>query len=640
MKGMDTPGNNKLGRVSSLGPQEPWQAALLLPSGWADYQTICRKAFDLPPDGRSVVMVGRMAFGASTGFHNGVPRLHGAIIDEHSMTVRFTLFGDHRETAKALKEGVEVAVSGVVARHAGEVYLNSAELVNIEYLGKLWPKYSGKPRVIGPDKVRERVLGLLPSAVDEAAKRLLEPLKAYGSTQEVLQAAGANEENLSQILYRAHLPETRDEGEAAQEIIERLAAMNAITAAWSNKPRTGSARAFRFDWDQVGRRVKALPYQLTEEQRRGIYDTLQDMQSDLPMRRILSGDVGTGKTFVYAVAAAAVADHGGRVAILAPTSPLAAQIMGEFSQNWPDLDVALVGGEEPPRNYQHQILVGTTALLFRDIGDIDFLVVDEQQKFSRQQREQLAEQGTHLLEASGTCIPRSMALIRYGVMQISRLTKAHTEKNIRSRLWTPEERTQLFESVDATIRNGGQVLAVYPLKEGQQRNTAEKAFQMWESRFPGRVRLVHANISDENKAKAIDDLKNDKADILVSTTVVEVGISIPRLRHVVVIEPERLGLTQLHQIRGRVARNGGTGYFSMYLRREVKDKTMERLQVLLETTDGFEIAERDLALRGYGSLRADADRQTGHDELLFGRTVRLEILDEAVETLSKWGNLH
>ncbi len=633
---MNARAKNEVGRLSTLGLQEPWQVALLLPTGWTDYRNVCRRVDELPSDGAPTVLAGRMVFNASHGFHRGIPRLQGTIEADDGLSVGFTLFGDHRSTAETLKQGVEVALAGVPVSYGGRLYLNNAELVPTDWLGRLCPKYPGKPRVIRPDTVRERVLALLASVCSEAAAQLLEALTVYGSPEVVLQAAGAKGEDLARLIYLAHLPETEGEGRAAQEVIERLAAMNAVTAAWSNRSADGTARAFTFDWDRVAARVRALPCPITDEQRRAIYDTLQDLQRISPTRRILSGDVGTGKTFVYAVAAAAVADHDGRVAVLAPTQPLAAQIAGEFRTHWPDLDVALVGGDETAESYRHKILVGTTALLFRDVGKIDFLVVDEQQKFSRQQREQLAQEGTHLLEASGTCIPRSMALIRYGVVQVSRLTKAHTEKKIRSRLWLPLERARLLESVEATVQKGGQVLVVYPLKEGEGRNSAESAFQMWESRFPGRVRLVHANVSDEEKERAIADLKANRADILVSTTVVEVGISIPRLRHVVVVEPERLGLTQLHQIRGRVARNGGSGYFSMYLRREVKEPTMKRLQVLLDTTDGFEIAERDLELRGYGSLRSDADRQAGHDELLFGRPVRLEILDQVVVELAKW----
>jgi ATP-dependent DNA helicase RecG len=575
-----------------------------------------------------------MAHNASTGFHNGVPRLQGIIEDATGQQIGFTLFGDQRELAKKLTQGAPVAMAGIPASYGNRTYLNKAEPVDLRWLGKLCPKYAGKPRVIGPDTVRERVLEILPSVATDAASQLLAQLGAYGEASAVLALAGAGDTSLDEIILKAHLPETEEEGRAAQDVVERLAAMNAVTAAWSNRPREGIGKAFTFDWDKVAHRVKALPHPLTEEQRRAIFEALRDMQREVPMRRILSGDVGTGKTFVYAAAVAAVADHGGRAAVLAPTQPLAAQIAGEMRASWPDLDVALVGGEDQAESYRHQVLVGTTALLHRDVGGLDFLVVDEQQKFSRQQREQLATGGTHLLEASGTCIPRSMALIRYGVLKVSKLTKPHTEKNIKSRIWMPEERGQLLESVKATVVKGGQVLVVYPLKEGDGINSAETAFEVWDKHFPGRARLIHSKIGDEQKERAIQDMKENKADVLVSTTVVEVGISIPRIRHVVVVEPDRLGLTQLHQIRGRAARNGGTGYFSMYLRRELKDATMERLQVLLETTDGFKIAERDLELRGYGSLKSDADKQTGDDELLYGRPVRLEILDQVAAGLA------
>lgn len=626
---------NKLGRLTNLGPQEPWQVAFLLPSGWADYRNVQRTVGDLHLE-QPCVFVGRMAQDAATGFHKGVPRLQGVAEDGAAGSVGFTLFGDHRELARSLTRGSPVAVAGVPTLYGGRVYMNKAELVDLAWIGRLCPRYQGRARVIGPETVRERVLSLLPDVLEKAASRLAEQLRACGDPAAVLDLAGASGRSLVELLQLAHTPPTEEEGHAAQDVIERLAAMNAVTAAWSNRPTDAVARAFTFDWDKVGTRVRALPYPLTDEQRRGIFEALQDMQHGTPMRRILSGDVGTGKTFVYAVAAAAIVDHGGRAAVLAPTQPLAAQIAGEIHRHWPDLDVMLVAGDEAPATCNKaSLLVGTTALLHRDVGQLHLVVVDEQQKFSRQQREQLASGGTHLLEASGTCIPRSMALIRYGVVRVSKLTKTHTQKTIKSRLWMPEERGRLLESVEATIAKRGQVLVVYPLKEGTDRNSAESAFQMWNKRFPGRTRVVHADVSDAEKVAAIEALKKGDADLLVSTTVVEVGIDIPRLRHVVVVEPERLGLTQLHQIRGRAARTGGTGYFSMYLRRELKEESMQRLQVLLETTDGFRIAERDLELRGYGSLKSDSDRQTGDDELLFGRPVRLEILDQVAAGLAR-----
>lgn len=422
----------------------------------------------------------------------------------------------------------------------------------------------------------------------------------------------------------------------AQAAIERLAALLEIAIAQSGLDGASPRMQFTVNQAKVQARIAALPYPLTEEQQTAIQEILADLQKGKAMRRILSGDVGTGKTFVYAVVAAAIADHGGRVAILAPTLPLANQVVGEIRKPWPDLKVAVVAGDAEEGALDASILVGTTALLHRDIGQIDLAVVDEQQKFGREQREQLVGEGVHLLEASGTCIPRSMALIRYGAWGVSRLTKTHTVKNIRSRIWNPEERGGLMEAVRVGLKKGLQTLVVYPVKAGETPRGAEHAYQMWEGHFPGQVRLAHANVGDDEKQKAIDDMKSGAASILVATTVAEVGLDIPNLRHVIVVEPHRLGLTQLHQIRGRAARNGGNGYFSMYLREPIPDKSMVRLQALLETTDGFAIAQRDLEIRGHGSMRANADRQSGHGDAMFGRPISLGALDRAAEVIGQW----
>jgi len=155
---MDTAVKNPLGRVTALGPKESWQAALLLPTGWSDYRNVVRKVIDLPMDGHAVVVAGRMAYNASTSFHRGVPKLHGTIKCDDLLTVNFSLFGDHRDTAEQLKQEVEVAVAGEVTSYNGKTYLNKAELVDTAWLGRLCPKYPGKPRVIGPDLVRQRLL--------------------------------------------------------------------------------------------------------------------------------------------------------------------------------------------------------------------------------------------------------------------------------------------------------------------------------------------------------------------------------------------------------------------------------------------------------------------------------------------------
>jgi len=624
----------KLERLSALGPSEPWQAALLLPSRWQDFTSPLTRYANLR-EHTEVVISGVLERDATTGFLNGTPRLQASVIGNDGISVTFTLFGDHRELARRLPGGTAVAVQGTAVHIRRQWYLNNARLIERDWIGRLCPVYPGKPRVIKPETVRDRVLALLDTVVDEAATRLLSELDAYGGAQRALEPLGLKPNQMAHVIRAAHQPRDISQGEKAQQALERIAAMQAVARAASARDQHDQAQVFRIDWAKVRTRVAALPYGLTKEQRAAAYEIQLDLGRAQPMRRVLSGDVGTGKTVVYGLAAAACADHDGHVVILAPTLPLAAQIHAELHQWWPDLDVELVAGDAPARTSTATIRVGTTALLYRESQTPpSLMIVDEQQKFSRDQREKMTAHGCHLLEVSGTCIPRSMALIRYGALDVSRLTQQHAPKNITSRLWARHEQRALMADITASLDAGDQVLVVYPLKEGEGRDSAERAYEMWQNIRPGRVRLVHANLSDEEKKAAVEALKSRQADLLVATTVVEVGISIDGLRHVVVIDPQRLGLTQLHQIRGRAARQGGIGTFSMYPRSVLKPEAQERLQVLLDTCDGFEIAERDLALRGYGSLAANADKQTGSDELLYGRSVRLELLDEAAKRLS------
>jgi ATP-dependent DNA helicase RecG len=622
--------DERLGKVTQLGPTDAWHAALLLPTEWRDYREPVSTADALLANTGQLV-TGVMAYDADTGWTGkGVPRLRGTIQLDDDAFVGFTLFGDQRELAARLVAGTAIAVHGELVRVNDRWYINSAEVISEEWIGEICPIYPGKTRVIRPETVRERVRPLVAECAAEAASRLLEGLEGFGAIERVLELAGAQGEPLAKIIRQAHEPVSPQEGGAAQRVIERLAAMQAVATAAATQPTEYTATALSIDFATVRSRVDALPIELTREQRQAAYEIQCDLQSAKPMRRILTGDVGTGKTVVYALAVAACVDHGARVAILAPTLPLAEQIHAEITYWWPDLDAQLLAGRAGKGEIESSLVIGTTALLHhKTMNRPDFVVVDEQQRFSRAQREQLAAGGGHLLEASATCIPRSMALVRYGAVAVSKLTKDHTNKKLRTRLWEPDERSRLMEAVQATIDKGGQVLVVYPEKTGGSRTSATDAFEMWRVKFGDRVVLAHAKLTDEDKNAAIEALRESRADILVATTVVEVGISLPALRHVVVVEPQRLGLMQLHQLRGRTARLGGTGFFSMYPREPIKDQARKRLNVLLETTDGFRIAEHDLELRGYGSLRGDSDRQSGSDELLFGRPVRLEDLDQA-----------
>ena len=365
------------------------------------------------------------------------------------------------------------------------------------------------------------------------------------------------------------------------------------------------------------------------------------------MRRLLSGDVGTGKTAVYGLALAYCIKHGAKAAVLLPNQTLARQIHGDMTAWWPELKPHLVTGNSEQVDASSSLVIGTTALLHRDLGEQDILVVDEQHKFSREQRERLAKPGVHLLEVSATSIPRTQALVRYGALHVSKLTQGHVRKVINTSIITHGDRAVLFADLRKAISRGDKLLVIYPRRGDEEDDiesplpSAEEAFASWRHAFGDLVRLVHGARAAEENQQTIQDMIEGRARVLVSTTVVEVGVTIPGLRHCVVVHAERFGLTTLHQIRGRLCRDGGSGTFALYLPAPVKPEVHARLQVLVDTTDGFEVAERDMRIRGFGDLSANSDKQTGDGMgFLIGRPVDVDALDQAIARLHAGGNVH
>jgi ATP-dependent DNA helicase RecG len=355
----------------------------------------------------------------------------------------------------------------------------------------------------------------------------------------------------------------------------------------------------------------------TDEQRAVIQEIFADIASDRPMLRLLSADVGFGKTYVAAATGAGVVRCGGTVIWLCPNQLLAVQACENIAGWWPDVNPSLVIGnaDDTPDS---KFLIGTTALIHRLPKGFypDLLIIDESQKFGTNQIDALAGPATNVLNATATCIPRTAALLEYGGMAVSRLTKAHVEKTIKTRMVELQHREKLWKFISRNVLVGHQALIIYPLAEtneeqAKDRKSAEGAYQLWNKSFPGRVRYLHGKMKDEEKLSAIAAMRNDEADILISTIAVETGIDLPRLRHVTIIHPERLGLNTLHQIRGRVARKGGLGQCDLYMPSPISPESQKRLEILVRYSDGFDVANENMNLQGFGDLGTDGTAQSG-----------------------------
>ena len=639
-------GKEQMGRLKSLGLTLPYQIPLLLPETWDDLTRPVDRFDSTLPAMPSCTITGRLRNTPSVRFDGAAPRLVGYLYDDLGNRIGFSAFGDTRDFQESLMSQPDrVTLLGQLDLFNGQNWLKTPEIISENWLGRIRPRYRGKTGVITPENVRERVLSRLTEAIPFTVEFLLQKLAQFGDRGRLTELAGAKGIDLETILYQAHLPRTVQHGEAAQEALQRLAPLGTIALASEGK--TAKVCTKKLDLPDWRKRAADIPFPLTDEQERAIVDALTGIsEGQAPLHQIIAGDVGTGKTAIFAVVAATVVDAGGTVACMLPNESLAGQVFDEITSWWPDLPVQLLTGSHR-EELCGSMVVGTSAILYRDLGDLDLVIVDELQKQSRQQREQLVGPNTHLLEATATCIPRSQALIRYGAVKVSRLTKSHTPKEIHTRIWRRNEWPTLYSAVLETLSNGDQVLMVYPLREKNEEvepkeqespqqkklelRSAAEVFEKWEKLYPGEVRLIHGQMTDEEKTAALKDMRAGRASILCATTVVEVGLTIPKLRRVVVVHPERHGASTLHQIRGRLCRNGGTGYFDMFLPNPVKEATVERLQVLVRTTDGFEVAELDMMNRGVGDLSTTSTRQSGADmTFLFGKAVSIPVLDEMI----------
>lgn len=355
--------------------------------------------------------------------------------------------------------------------------------------------------------------------------------------------------------------------------------------------------------------ARTLPFSLTDEQINAIEDIKADFHKEFAARRIIVGDVGSGKTMV--ILASALMNYPNRSILMAPTTILVNQIYEEAKKYLPMMRIALVTSKN--KNIcldDYDFIIGTHALLYRELPRATLVMVDEQHRFGTAQRNLLeklvgskessskkADAKPHFLQFSATPIPRTQAMIETAHIDVSLITSTPFKKNITSKVIHKSDFKELLEHIKCEIALGNQTLLVYPLVEQSEvleYQSIDEARGFWESRFEN-VYVTHGK--DKDKEEVLVEFDKN-GDILIATTVVEVGISLSRLSTVVIVGAERLGLSTLHQLRGRVSRTGLNGYCFLY----TNQNSSERLDKFVETTSGFDIANLDLKFRRGGDL--------------------------------------
>lgn len=637
-----------LGRLKSVGVNETWKVPLYLPTGFIDCRNVYENFGHSFHDSQQVVVIGKYIGDLVTEWRpsrNGgkrTPFSKASILDGNGRRLKFSLFGDARGLEQYLKDHKErVSLTGTVTVLNGIPFLNNPSPIAENDIGRIVPVYPGKAKVLSPDNARRTIAKLLDQTVPLAAEKLRSMLSDLVEINAIRDILKCRELTLEQVLYKSHYPESFGEAEEVHKVLERIAALISV-ADLRESCAVPEVRREPIEFPEWRSLLTPIPFTLTSEQMAGVEHLMDVFSKPYTSNTLINADVGMGKSIIYQVAIAAVVKAGGRAAVLLPNERLAQQAYQEISSFWPELNAIQVNKKCANDLTGENLLVGTTALLFRDIGHLDVCITDEQHRFSVDQRKHLANDRTHIIELSATPIPRTQAMLVYGSVNVIRLTKRHCEQNIETRIIQYSQARTMVDHVMKMVSEGDRLLIVCPRKEMRQDEdemqysipSVSQVAEKWERLFPGEVRVVHSQTPDEKATQNIEDIKSGKAHILVSTTVIECGITIEGLRALIVVHAERFGIAQLHQLRGRLSRHGGYGVCYLYIPKPVKESTMNRLNAVASTNDGFELSELDMQLRGVGDLSKAGNKQHGSaDSIIFNKQVSVGLLAEMLEVL-------
>jgi ATP-dependent DNA helicase RecG len=539
-----------------------------------------------------------------------------AVLEADGTTVDAIWFRQ-KYVPKELPEGSDVLLHGKVKRSLNRLVFESPTWER----ARLAPRHVGRLAAVYPetDGVSSKRLRTLIAQVLAVADQLPDALPPEVRRAERLLPVAV-------ALRQVHAPETEDDVAAARERLafEELFLIQ-LAAERARRRRLSSAGVvIPYQVELARAFVAGLPFRLTEGQRVAAHQVLSDMASPGPMNRLLQGDVGSGKTVVAAMATLLTHAAGHQSVVMAPTEILAQQHHATLAQLLASqgLEPRLLLGSTPTRARREildsltsghdSLVVGTHALIEDDVrfNNLGLVVVDEQQRFGVAQRQQLRRKARaipNFLAMSATPIPRSLALTLYGDVDLSELREMPPGRiPVATEVVPPERRAEAYAFVRDQVRDGRQVFVICPLIEesdttGVRSVTAEHR-KLSEEVFPDlRVEMLHGRMPGREKAERMDRFAAGGADLLVATSVVEVGVDVPNATVMIVEGAESFGLAQLHQLRGRVGRGGHRAHCLLFQTADDGDAS-KRLEAVATTSSGFELAEKDMRLRGPGDV--------------------------------------
>jgi len=580
-----------------------------------------------------------------------------ATISDGSGTIQCTWFNPY--VANQIKRGVQIVVSGKVTEYNGRLTFSSpefelldSELLNTARIVPVYPLTEGLSNRMLRKFTRRTVDYWPPRVIDDLP-------------DSVRNSAGLM--SLPTALVQIHFPDSLSALEAAQRrmAFDELFLLQLGLLKQKRQWRNETGRALKIDQALMDAFIQSLPYPLTEAQRRVIAEILNDIGTTHPMSRLVQGDVGSGKTVVAAAAMFLAAQSGAQAAIMAPTEILAEQHYKNLCTLFETvsargiprpLNVRLLTGSTSQADREiilaeiadgrASIIVGTHALIQETVSfnDLALAVIDEQHRFGVAQRAMLRQKGSnpHVLVMTATPIPRTLALTLYGDLDLSVIDQMPPGRQpIETRIVLPTERERAYSFVRAQIEKGRQAFIICPLVEESDKIEAKAAVEeharLQKHVFPQfKLGLMHGRMKSDDKDAAMRAFANHETQILVSTSVVEVGIDVPNATLIMIEGAERFGLAQLHQFRGRVGRGEYKSYCLLQTDLSAADVT-ERLKAVEASTDGFVLAEKDLQLRGPGQFFGT--RQSGLPDMHMTNVTDARLIDlarrEADKVLAK-----
>lgn len=620
-----------------------------LPFRYQDKTRITPIAFLVPNEW--AVVVGKIC---KTNIQPGrKPSLYCHIEDKTGiLSTRFFHF--NRQQVKNLNVGKQIKIFGEVREFAGKI-----QMIHPEY------------KIIDPDEpclVEETLTPIYPSTQGLSQTRLRQLIKIILEkhqqdlpTLEWMSAEALsknNFESLANALINLHNPPPDlilpDLEEGKHQGLQRLAFEELLAQKISMqfaKQKRCKLRAIKLPATPkiINDFLQALPFTLTNAQTRVFKEIQKDLNQQIPMQRLVQGDVGSGKTVIAALAALQAIANGYQVAIMTPTDILSEQHALTISKWFTPLQINVLrlsgkmkikekrAALEALKNHSCQIIIGTHALFQNTVefAKLGLIIIDEQHRFGVEQRAELNQKGQqnglypHQLLMTATPIPRTLAMTSFAHLDLSAIDELPPGRTkIITAVLPQHKEEQIINRLQENIKNGRQAYWVCTLIDESEKldciNATKRAKELQERLANINVGLIHGRIKANEKEQIMRDFKENKIDLLVATTVIEVGVDVPNASLMIIENAEKLGLSQLHQLRGRVGRGAQQSHCLLLYQAPLSQQSKERLQIMRTTNDGFKIAEKDLQLRGFGEVLGR--QQTGYRKFKIARLDRDQAL--------------